>query len=81
MIRQFERKDNLYIIRFQGGTFKQDVTLMHSLEGARFVSADKYWVATASEWNKSTLIKHGFKDLLLEYSGSFYSTKIKKCYR
>lgn len=62
MIRQFERKDNLYIIRFQGGTFKQDVTLMHSLEGARFVSADKYWVATASEWNKSTLIKHGFKD-------------------
>lgn len=62
MIRQFEKKDNLYIIRFQGATFKQDVTLMHSLEGARFVSADKHWVANASDWNKGTLIRNGFKD-------------------
>jgi len=63
MIRQFEKKDNLYIIRFQGATFRQDVTLMHTLEEAHFVSDQKYWIAKASEWNKSILIKNGFKDI------------------
>jgi len=59
-MKEVDCQNNILLIRFSGGAFKESLDLVKSLKGSNFVISGKYWTAPATEDNIERLKTDGW---------------------